>query len=169
MRVIDIVARKTGWEIIAPNLIMLIFGLLAFAAIVFLMFLLAERTSVKTQEWIKYLVFLVPALLPQSQSDFQHLVVRDILHVILTDGAARGHHVPHEYLVQLASLLMRLRAFLEDAIEAIFSKLTGEGRELLVEVAANCNLGVSVLLDHVPHNLQDSRRLISHPLSHLWF
>ncbi len=96
-------------------------------------------------------------------------MIRDVLHVILTDGAARGHHVPHENLVQLASLLMRLRAFLEDAAEAILSKLPGEGRELLVEVAAHCNLGVSVLLDHVPHNLQDSRRLVSHPLSLLRF
>jgi alpha-glucoside transport system permease protein len=62
MFAIDIIARKTGWEIIAPNLIMLVSGLLAFAAIIFLMFVLAERTSVKTQEWIKYLVFLVPAI-----------------------------------------------------------------------------------------------------------
>jgi alpha-glucoside transport system permease protein len=62
MFAIDIVARKTGWEIIAPNLIMLVAGLLAFAAIIFLMFVLAERSSVKAQEWVKYLVFLVPAL-----------------------------------------------------------------------------------------------------------
>jgi alpha-glucoside transport system permease protein len=41
---------------------MLVSGLLAFAAIIFLMFVLAERTSVKTQEWVKYLVFLVPAI-----------------------------------------------------------------------------------------------------------
>jgi alpha-glucoside transport system permease protein len=41
---------------------MLVSGLLAFAAIIFLMFVLAERTSVKAQEWVKYLVFLVPAL-----------------------------------------------------------------------------------------------------------
>ncbi|MFM1995370.1 MAG: hypothetical protein RLZZ610_887 [Actinomycetota bacterium] len=63
MHVIDLVARKTGWEIIAPNLITLVFGLTAFAAIVVLLFLLAERTSVRTQEWVKYLVFLVPAIL----------------------------------------------------------------------------------------------------------
>jgi alpha-glucoside transport system permease protein len=62
MFAVDIVARKTGWEIIAPNLIMLIAGLLAFAAIIFLMFVLAERSSVKAQEWVKYLVFLVPAI-----------------------------------------------------------------------------------------------------------
>ena len=62
MFAIDIIARKTGWEIIAPNLIMLVSGLLAFAAIVFLMFVLAERSSVKAQEWVRYLVFLVPAL-----------------------------------------------------------------------------------------------------------
>jgi alpha-glucoside transport system permease protein len=41
---------------------MLVAGLLAFAAIIFLMFVLAERSSVKAQEWVKYLVFLVPAL-----------------------------------------------------------------------------------------------------------
>ena len=113
--------------------------------------------------------FLLPALLPQSQSDFQHLVVRDVLHVVLTDGAARGHHVPHEDLVQLASLIVRLRALLEGASEAILPKLPGEGRELFVEVTTDGNLGVSVLFDHVPHNLQDSRRLISHPLSLLRF
>jgi alpha-glucoside transport system permease protein len=62
MFAIDIVARKTGWEIIAPNLLMLVAGLLAFAAIIFLMFVLAERSSVKAQEWVRYLVFLVPAL-----------------------------------------------------------------------------------------------------------
>jgi alpha-glucoside transport system permease protein len=62
MHVIDLVTRKTGWEIIAPNLITLVAGLAAFAAIVVLVFLLAERTSVKSQEWAKYLVFLVPAV-----------------------------------------------------------------------------------------------------------
>lgn len=62
MHLVDIIAaRKTGWEVIAPNLTTLIFGLLAFAGIVILVFLLAERTSVKAQEWVKYLVFLVPA------------------------------------------------------------------------------------------------------------
>ena len=64
-------------------------------------------------------LFWFPALLPQSQSDFQYFVIRDVLYVILTDGAARGHRVPYEYLVQLASLLMRLSAFFEDAIEDI--------------------------------------------------
>ena len=96
-------------------------------------------------------------------------MIRDVLHVILTDGAARDHHVPHEYLVQLASLLVRLRALLEGASESILPKLPGEGRELLVEVTANNYLGVSVLFDHVLHNLQGSRRLIPHPLSFLRF
>ena len=100
--------------------------------------------------------FLFPALLPQPQSDFQNLVVRDVLHVVLTDGAALGHHVPHEDLVQLASLLVHLRALLEGASEAILPKLPGEGRELLIEVATDDNQGVSVLLDHVLYNFQDS-------------
>ena len=50
MHAIDLVTRKTGWEIIAPNLITLVIGLVAFAAIVVLLFILAERTSVKAQE-----------------------------------------------------------------------------------------------------------------------
>jgi alpha-glucoside transport system permease protein len=62
MHAIDLVTRKSGWEIIAPNLITLVAGLVAFAAIVILVFLLAERTTVKAQEWAKYLVFLVPAV-----------------------------------------------------------------------------------------------------------
>jgi alpha-glucoside transport system permease protein len=62
MHVIDLVTRKTTWEIVGPNLITLVLGLAAFAAIVILIFLLAERTSVRAQEWVKYLVFLVPAV-----------------------------------------------------------------------------------------------------------
>ena len=113
--------------------------------------------------------FRSPALLSQSQSDFQYFMIRNILHVVLTDGAAHGLHISHEYLVQLASLLVCLRTLLEGASEAILPKLPGEGLELLVEVTADDNLGVPVLLDHVSHNLQDSRRLISHPLSLLRF
>lgn len=55
--------RATGWEIIAPNLTITIFGLLTFAAVIFLMFVIGERANVRAQEWIKYLVFLVPALI----------------------------------------------------------------------------------------------------------
>jgi len=96
-------------------------------------------------------------------------VIRDVLHVILTNGAGRCHLVPHEYLVQLASLLVRLRPLLEDASEAILPKLPGEGRELLVEVTADDNLGVFVLLDHVFYNLYSYRHLFFLPLSLLRF
>ena len=56
-------ARETPWEIVAKNFSLLAMALLAFGAVVFLVFLLAERTSVKAQEWIKYLVFIAPAVL----------------------------------------------------------------------------------------------------------
>jgi alpha-glucoside transport system permease protein len=62
VQVIDLVTRKTGWEIIAPNLLTLVLGLIAFASVVVLVFILAERTTVRIQEWVKYLVFLVPAV-----------------------------------------------------------------------------------------------------------
>lgn len=53
---------RSGWDVIAPNLTILVFGLLTFIAIILLVFILAERTSVKTQEWLRYLVFLGPAV-----------------------------------------------------------------------------------------------------------
>ena len=56
-------ARKTPWEVIFPNLILLIVSLAAFAAIVYLVFLLASRVNVRVQEWLKYAVFLAPAVL----------------------------------------------------------------------------------------------------------
>jgi alpha-glucoside transport system permease protein len=56
-------ARKTPWDIIGENFTLLAAALLAFASVVVLLFLVAGRANVKTQEWLKYLVFLVPALL----------------------------------------------------------------------------------------------------------
>ena len=58
-----VAARKTPWEVIFPNLLLLIVSLVAFAAIVYLVFLLASRVNVRTQEWLKYAVFLAPAVL----------------------------------------------------------------------------------------------------------
>ncbi|MEY4990881.1 MAG: hypothetical protein RIS08_1107 [Actinomycetota bacterium] len=55
--------RKTPWDIIGENFTLLALALLSFGAIIFLVFLLASRASVKAQEWLKYLVFLVPAVL----------------------------------------------------------------------------------------------------------
>jgi alpha-glucoside transport system permease protein len=56
-------ARKTPFDVIAENFTLLALALFSFSAIVFLIFLLGSRSSVKVQEWLKYLVFLVPALL----------------------------------------------------------------------------------------------------------
>ena len=56
-------ARKTPWDIIGENFALLATALLAFGGIVVLFFLVAGRANVKTQEWLKYIVFLVPALL----------------------------------------------------------------------------------------------------------
>jgi len=56
-------ARKTPWDIIGENFTLLAAALLAFASVVVVLFLVAGRASVRAQEWLKYLVFLVPALL----------------------------------------------------------------------------------------------------------
>jgi alpha-glucoside transport system permease protein len=58
-----LLARKTPLDVIAENFTLLALALLSFAAVVYLLFLVGSRTSVKAQEWLKYLVFLVPALL----------------------------------------------------------------------------------------------------------
>ena len=79
--------------------------------------------------------FLIPTLLPQPQSDFQHLVVRDVLHVVLADRAARGLHVSHEDLVQLASLLVRLRALLEDFMNDLTAEIL-----ISIEVSDLCSV-----------------------------
>jgi ABC-type sugar transport systems, permease components len=54
---------RSGWEVIAPNLFIFVTGTLVFVGIIVLIFILAERTSVRTQEWLRYGVFLGPALL----------------------------------------------------------------------------------------------------------
>lgn len=48
---------------IGDNLVILVVGMLVFVGVILLIFLLAERTSVKTQEVLRYAVFLGPALL----------------------------------------------------------------------------------------------------------
>ena len=55
--------RNNPIEVILPNLALLVAALAVFAAIVYALFLIAGRSNVKTQEWLKYLVFLVPAAL----------------------------------------------------------------------------------------------------------
>lgn len=54
---------RTGWDVIGPNLFILTFGTLAFVGVIVAIFVLAERSSVKTQEWLRYGVFLGPAAL----------------------------------------------------------------------------------------------------------
>jgi alpha-glucoside transport system permease protein len=55
--------RNDPIQVILPNLALLIAAMVVFAAIIYALFLIAGRSNVKTQEWLKYLVFLVPASL----------------------------------------------------------------------------------------------------------
>lgn len=56
-------ARKTGWALAYPKIIWLVSAILIFFAFIYLIFFLAEKSPVKMQDKLKYLVFLVPALL----------------------------------------------------------------------------------------------------------
>ena len=55
--------RGSVWDVIGPNLTLLVISLAAFAAIVVALFLIGARASVRWQEWLRYGVFLAPALL----------------------------------------------------------------------------------------------------------
>jgi alpha-glucoside transport system permease protein len=55
--------RASVWEIIAPNLLLLVISLISFAAVIYALFLIGSRASVRMQERLRYIVFLGPALL----------------------------------------------------------------------------------------------------------
>ncbi len=55
--------RGTVWDVIGPNLTLLVISLAAFAAVVYALFLIGSRASVRWQGWLRYGVFLGPALL----------------------------------------------------------------------------------------------------------
>jgi alpha-glucoside transport system permease protein len=55
--------RGSVWDVVGPNLTLLVISLAAFAAVVYALFLVGSRASVRWQGWLRYGVFLGPALL----------------------------------------------------------------------------------------------------------
>ena len=55
--------RGSLWDVIGPNLTLLVISLVAFAAVIYALFLIGSRASVRWQGWLRYGVFLGPALL----------------------------------------------------------------------------------------------------------
>ena len=55
--------RGSVWDVIGPNLTLLVISLAAFAAAIYALFLIGSRASVRWQGWLRYGVFLGPALL----------------------------------------------------------------------------------------------------------
>ena len=55
--------RGSVWDVIGPNLTLLVISLAAFAAVIYALFLVGSRASVRWQGWLRYGVFLGPALL----------------------------------------------------------------------------------------------------------
>ncbi len=49
------------WEVVAPNLTLLLISLAVFGAFIYAVFLIGARASLKQQEWLRYVVFLGPA------------------------------------------------------------------------------------------------------------
>ena len=55
--------RGSVWDVVGPNLTLLVISLAAFAAVIYALFLIGSRASVRWQGWLRYGVFLGPALL----------------------------------------------------------------------------------------------------------
>ena len=55
--------RGSVWDVIGPNLTLLVISLAAFAAAIYALFLIGSRASVRWQGWLRYGVFLGPAIL----------------------------------------------------------------------------------------------------------
>jgi len=55
--------RGSVWDVIGPNFTLLVTSLAAFAAAIYALFLIGSRASVRWQGWLRYGVFLGPALL----------------------------------------------------------------------------------------------------------
>lgn len=55
--------RGSVWDVVGPNLTLLVISLAAFAAVIYALFLIGSRSSVRWQGWLRYGVFLGPALL----------------------------------------------------------------------------------------------------------
>jgi alpha-glucoside transport system permease protein len=55
--------RGSVWDVVGPNLTVLVISLVAFGAVIYALFLIGSRASVKWQGWLRYGVFLGPALL----------------------------------------------------------------------------------------------------------
>jgi len=55
--------RGSVWDVIGPNLTLLVISLVAFSAIIYALFLIGSRASVRWQEWLRYGIFLGPAIL----------------------------------------------------------------------------------------------------------
>ena len=55
--------RGSAWDVIGPNFTLLVISLAAFGAVIYALFLIGSRASVRWQGWLRYGVFLGPALL----------------------------------------------------------------------------------------------------------
>ncbi len=55
--------RGSVWDVIGPNFTLLVISLAAFGAVIYALFLIGSRASVRWQGWLRYGVFLGPALL----------------------------------------------------------------------------------------------------------
>ena len=45
--------RGSVWDVIGPNLTLLVISLVAFSAIIYALFLIGSRASVRWQEWLR--------------------------------------------------------------------------------------------------------------------
>ena len=88
-------------------------------------------------------------MLLQLDGHLQTLVVRDVIVVVPTDHSIRHLDVASEHLVQVTTLSMGFRASCYRRCEVARCQCLTHRRDVVVEVTADDDRGMRVLLDDV--------------------
>ena len=95
-------------------------------------------------------------MLLQLDGHLQTPVVRDVIVVVPTDHSIRHLDVASEHLVQVTTLPMGLRATCNRRCKVALCQCLTYHRDVVVEVAADDDRGMRVLLDDVLGDLDHS-------------
>ena len=94
-------------------------------------------------------------MLPWSQCDFEALVVGDVIVVLTTDDCVRHVDVASEHLVKMSTLAMGLGAALNRWCKVALGECLAHPRNVVVEVPADDDRGMRVLLDDISYDIDD--------------
>jgi hypothetical protein len=94
-------------------------------------------------------------MLPWLQCDFEALMVGDVVIVVTANDYVRHVDVASEHLVKMSTLTMSLSAALDRWCEVALGECLTYHRDVIVEVPADDDRGMKVLLDDIPRDIDD--------------